>query len=61
MFPTIYDQFKKLKKSDVKINKKMIFWTIHAEYGGSYRYRKKNVTRVGNVFLFCNVDRPDNL
>lgn len=41
MFPTIYDQFKKLKKSDVKINKKMIFLTIHAEYGGSYRYRKK--------------------
>lgn len=26
MFPTIYDQFKKLKKSDVKINKKMIFF-----------------------------------
>lgn len=42
MFPTIYDQFKKMKKSDVKINKKkMIFLTIHAEYGGSYRYRKK--------------------
>lgn len=25
MFPTIYDQFKKLKKSDVKINKKNFF------------------------------------
>lgn len=26
MFPTIYDQFKKLKKSDVKINKKNDFF-----------------------------------
>lgn len=58
MFPTIYDQFKKLKKSDVKINKKMIFLTIHAEYGGSYRYRKKRNPRWLCIsFLQCRSAR----
>lgn len=61
MFPTIYDQFKKLKKSDVKINKKNDFFDDSCGIWMKLSLQKKNVTRVGNVFLFCNVDRPDNL